>query len=389
MPQLLAPPAGLDALRPQMGTGRLALRSGRIVLACAVGLTLLGFVMLYSWSSARGLAVDPHGDANRYLGHQVQWICLAALAGLAAYAVPLAWMRRGAVPFLATMLVLVGLVLLFGHTVKGATRWFRFGGFSFQPSELLKLAVVLYLADRLARREEDATFGLKLPLYSILAPTGLGAVLVLLEPDLGTALFLIAETVVLLALAGVRPTRFMPFVVTVGPLLLFYAYTRFGHVRKRLMGTGDQVKEALVAIGSGGLTGLGLGEGAHKYGFVPEIETDFIFALVGEELGFLGTVGVVITFMLFTWFGSRVAWHARAVGPYACYVAAGAVFIVAFQAVINLAVVTGLAPTKGIALPFLSKGGSNLLMVSVCVGLLLNIARRTADAVGEDPWAVR
>jgi cell division protein FtsW len=153
------------------------------------------------------------------------------------------------------------------------------------------------------------------------------------------------------------------------------------------MGPGDQVREALVAIGSGGLTGVGLGEGGHKLGFVPEIQTDFIFAMVGEELGFLGCVGVVLTFMLFTWYGSRLAWHARALGSYACYLAAGAVFIVAFQAVINLAVVTGLAPTKGIALPFLSKGGSNLLMVSICVGLLVNIARRTADAVGEDPWA--
>ncbi len=378
--------ADLDALGPRPGTGRLAMRAGGVVLACAVGLTLMGFVMLYSWSSARGLITRPDADLHRDLARQLQWVFIAALVGWAASAVPLEWLRRWVVPMFSVVLGMLVFVLLFARAVNGSRRWIHLLGFSVQPSELLKMTILLYLADRLARREEERSFEVRLPLLSMLAPVGLGTMLVLFEPDLGTSLFVVAETVVLLAVAGVRPTRFLPFAATVAPLLLLYGYTRFAHVRERLMGTGDQVSGSLVAIGSGGLAGVGLGEGLHKLGRVPEINTDFVFALVGEELGFLGCAAVVLTFMVFTWFGSRLASYARAAGPFACYVASGAVFVVSFQALINLAVVTGLVPTKGIALPFLSRGGSNLVMMGIAVGLLVNVARRTAAATGEDPW---
>ncbi len=387
MAHALSTPAAFDMLRPRAAVGRLALAAGRIVLAMAVGLTVLGFVMLYSWSSVRGLTGHPSGDANFLLATQLQWVFLAALAGWAASAVPLEWLRRVAVPGLATVLVVLAFVLVAGHTSNGATRWIRIAGFSIQPSEVLKLALALYLAERLARREEDVRFGSSPPLGALLAPVGLGAALVLLEPDLGTSLFVVAEAAVLLALAGIRPTRVIPFAVTATPVLLFYAYTRFAHVRERLAGTGVQVHEALVAIGSGGLLGVGLGAGTQKLGFVPEIHTDFVFALIGEELGFLGCAAVLVAFMLFTWFGSRLAWYARVVGPFASYLAAAAVFVVAFQALINVAVVTDVAPTKGIPLPFLSKGGSNLIVVSIAVGLLVNVARRTAAAAGDEPWS--
>jgi len=375
----------LDALAPRAGTGRLALRAGRIVLACAIGLTVLGCVMLYSWGSARDL-LRPDMALRAGLGRQIQWVFLAVLAGGVASAVRLETLRRWIVPLFSTTLVLLGVVLLFGPRINGSHRWLRLLGFSLQPSEILKVAVVIYLADRLARREEERNFDMKLPLLSMLAPVGLGILLVFVEPDLGTALFLVAETVVLLAIAGVRPTRLFPFAITVAPLLTLYAYTRFGHVRRRLAGPGEQVIDSLIAIGSGGVTGVGLGAGLHKLGYVPEIQTDFAFALVGEELGFLGCAAVIVTFMILTWFGSRLAGYARAVGPFACYLAAGAVFLVSFQALINIAVVTGMAPTKGIALPFLSRGGSNLVMMGVAVGLLVNVAHRTAEATGEVPF---
>lgn len=387
MREALLRSSSFELLSGQAGVGRQAQRAGRIVLGCVVGLAALGLIMLYSYSSVRGLIVVRDAGPNYLLPKQLQWLFLAFCAGWAASVVPLEMLRRIAVPAFAAILVLLAVVHLFGHEVNGARRWIHVGGLSLQPSEILKLGVLLYLAERLARRDEESHFGSRTPLLALLAPVGLGTVIVLVQPDLGTSLFIVSEAVVLLALAGVRPTRVLPFAAVVAPLIVLYAYTRFRHVRIRLSGTSDQVQQALVAIGSGGFTGLGLGEGAQKLGFVAEIHTDFVFALVGEELGFLGCAGVVLAFMAIAWFGSRLAWFARAVGPFAYYLAAGAVFIIVFQAVINLAVVTNLAPTKGIPLPFVSKGGSNLLALSMAVGFLLNIARRTQEVAREEPWS--
>jgi cell division protein FtsW len=285
------------------------------------------------------------------------------------------------------------LTLAIGPEINQSRRWLQLAGFSLQPSELLKLAVLLYLAERLAVREADATFGDRTPVLAVLAPVAIGTGLVLVEPDLGTALFVAAIAVVLLALAGIRPTRFLPFAAAAFPLLLVYAWSRFAHVQRRV-GTflegakpGDQVYESLIAIGSGGLLGRGLGEGTQKLFYVAESNTDFIFAVLGEELGFAATASVVLAFMAFTWFGRKVAWRARILGPHAYYLAAGATFVVAFQALINIAVVTAAAPTKGVSLPFLSLGGSNLLVAGVMVGILVNVARRTAAAAADDPWS--
>jgi cell division protein FtsW len=371
------------ALPAQTGLGAQSLHAGRVVLGTAVGLVALGLVMLYSTSSVQGAVRG--SDTTFHLARQLRWVVLAGLLGLFAARVPLAWLERGARPALYAVVGLLGVTLFLGHEVNQSRRWIRVVGFSLQASELLKVAVLLYLASRLAERDEERTFGGPLPLLGLLAPVGLGAVLVLVQPDLGTALFVVAEAIVLLALAGVRPTRVLSFAVTVAPLLLLYGYARFAHVRKRLSGAGFQVEESLVAIGSGGLLGRGLGQGLQKTG-VPETTTDFIFAVIGEELGFVGTSVVVLSFMAIAWYGRRVAWNARILGPHAWFLAAGAAFIVAFQALINVAVVTASAPTKGIPLPFISMGGSNLLVCAFCVGLIHGIARRTAAAVGEDPW---
>jgi cell division protein FtsW len=361
------------------------------VLGVTVGLIALGLVMVYSTSAgleaARGSA-----DAGG-LVRQLRWVLLAGLLGWAVSRASESLLRRAARPVLAAAVLLLVLTLVLGPAVKGSRRWLYVGAFSIQPSELLKIGVLLYLADRLASREGAQSFGHPGPLLPILAPVGLGVGLVLVAPDLGTSLFLVAETVVLLGLAGVRPTRVVPFALTVVPVILVFAYTRFPHVRERLAlytegpGAGTQVHEALVAIGSGGLWGKGLGQGAQKVGYFSEAHNDFIFAVIGEELGFLGCASVVLGFMAFAWYGRHVAWRARVLGPHAFYLAAGATFIVAFQALINIAVVTATAPTKGVSLPFISTGGSNLMMACTCVGLILNVARRTAAAEPEEPWA--
>ena len=133
---------------------------------------------------------------------------------------------------------------------------------------------------------------------------------------------------------------------------------------------------------------MGLGEGAQKLGYFAEAHNDFIFAVIGEELGFAGCAAVVVGYMLLAWYGRGIAWHARRLGPHAIYLAAGATFLIVFQALINVAVVTATAPTKGVSLPFISTGGSNFLMACTCIGILLNVARRSAEAPADDPWGV-
>jgi cell division protein FtsW len=382
MSQALTHSPGFDAVSHRAGVARSSLRAGRVVLGVALGMSALGLVMVYSATVARGSGVGRAPDAAFI--QQLRWVFVGALAGTACALAPLKLFRRVVVPAFVVALVLLVFVLV-APQVKGARRWIHLFGISIQPSELLKLVVVLYMAHRLALREEGGPFEMRTALPALLAPVGLGAILVLIEPDLGTSLFIAAEAVVLLALAGIRPTRVLPFAIGAIPLLLLYGYARFQHVRERIAGPGGQVEEALVAIGSGGLVGVGLGEGTQKLGYVAELKNDFIFALIGEELGFLGCAGVVIAFMALVFFGSRLAWNARLLGPHPYYLAAGAVFVIAFQALINIAVVTAVVPTKGISLPFVSKGGSNFIVLACAVGILVNVAHRTAAEAGEDP----
>ena len=275
------------------------------------------------------------------------------------------------------MLLLLAFTLIGGHSVNNARRWIRVGGWQFQPSEFFKVAVLLYAADRFARRERATSFGHAPALLSVLIPVGAGVVLILREPDLGTSGFVASEMLVLLGLAGVRRRAIVPYVLFALPAILVYAWTRFAHVKRRIMDyasgheAGTQVAEALVAIGSGGLLGVGLGRGTQKLHWIAESHTDFIFAIIGEELGFLGCTAIIAGFMGIVWFGRRIAWAARAwipQDPFPFYVAAGATFIVTFQALVNIAVVTATAPTKGISLPFISVGGSNLVMSAICMG---------------------
>jgi len=377
--------AARPAPLPPVGDVR---HAGHVVLSTALGLVALGLVMVYSTSSALG-AIE--GTAHTgMLVRQLRWVVLGLGAAWIAAAVPLSWLRRAAVPAMVVAIVLLALTLLLSPAVKGSRRWLYVAGLSIQASELLKLAVLLYLADRLARRDAAQAQGLNPRLLPVLAPVGIGLVLVLVEPDLGASLFIAAEAVVLLGLAGVRPTRVLPLLLAVVPSVLFFAYTRFPHVRNRLhlytagADPGTQVHEALVAIGSGGALGKGLGQGAQKLGYFSEAHNDFIFAVVGEELGFVGCAAVVLGYMALAWYGRRVAWGGRVLGSYALYLAAGATFIVTFQALINIAVVTATAPTKGVSLPFISTGGSNLLMACTCIGLVLNVARRAARVTEAD-----
>lgn len=368
--------------------GRELLAAGRRVLGVAAALVALGLVMTYSSSSARlaGVGHDPNG----VLVKQACWALLAALACAVMARVPLEALGRWSKPVLTTVIVLLVVTMVLGVSVNGSRRWVSLAGLRFQPSEMLKLALLLYMADALARREQRACFDPGAPAVRLLLPVLAGVGLVFIQPDLGTSIFLVAECIVVLGLAGVRPSRVAPAFLMVLPLLLVVAWAKFPHVQRRFeMWTGGadaggtQVKESLLAIGSGGLLGRGLGEGTQKLYYLPESNTDFIGAVLGEELGFVGCAAVIAGFMAIAWYGRKITLGARALSPQAVYLAGGAAFVIAFQAVLNLAVVTNSTPTKGIPLPFISVGGSNLVLMLSCVGLLVNVSRRAASAAAD------
>ncbi len=363
---------------------------GRTVLGIAVGLTALGQVMIYS-SMAVKMSVNG-GDANPLLAKQATWVLAATAVAWISSTVPLERLRRHSHHLLAVVLVLLCAVKVVGTASHNSRRWLVLGSLSVQPSEFLKIAVVLYLADRLARREEDPFEG-RTPWPALLAPIGIGIALIMWQPDLGTSLFVAALAVVLLGLAGVRPGHLVPLAAVALPLLVGIAAAKFRHVGDRLefltkgADASPQLREAVNAVGSGGWLGAGLGAGTQKLWRVPEMQTDFIFALIGEELGFVGCVTVILAFMAFVVYGKRIAERAHdAAGSFPFYVAAGATFMVAFQALINIAVVLACAPTKGVPLPFISLGGSNLVTCFAAVGLLVNVTRTTARESAGDAW---
>jgi cell division protein FtsW len=279
--------------------------------------------------------------------------------------------------------LLLVLVLLpgLGVSVNGSRRWLRLGPLSFQPAELAKLALVVYLAAFLARkRDELGEFwrGMVPPL----AVGGTLAALVLAQPDLGSCLTLLVLTVGLLFLAG-APTRSLALLVgpalSLAALAVWLAPYRMRRVFAFLdpwqdpRGSGFQIIQSWLALGGGGLTGRGIGESKQKLFYLPEAHTDFIFAVLGEELGFLGAAAVVVLFAVLVWRGLRIG--IRAADPFGAYLALGITVLVATQTLVNLGVVTGMLPTKGLPLPFLSFGGSALLMTMLATGMLLNISQ--------------
>jgi cell division protein FtsW len=351
------------------------------LLAVVVALLSIGVVMVYSASAI--VAADRFHDPYFFLKKQLFWALLGSGALLLALRVdyrklePIGW------PLLIAAGVLLVLVLVppFAQPINGTRRWLRFGGVSFQPAELAKLALVVYLAAYLAtRREELADFrrGLLRPL----AVTGVLALLVLAQPDLGNCLALVAVTFALLFLGGGRMRHLAVLAATSLPLLALAVWLAPYRVQRIMTfvdpwsdprGSGFQIIQSWLAIGSGGLLGRGIGESRQKLFYLPEAHTDFIFAILGEELGFVGAVAVVALFAILVWRGLRVA--LRAPDTFGAYLALGITMLIATQTLVNLGVVTGSLPTKGLPLPFISFGGSALLVTMLGTGVLLNISQ--------------
>jgi cell division protein FtsW len=279
------------------------------------------------------------------------------------------------------------IVLVAAPEINGSKRWFGVGGIGVQPSEFAKLALVLFLADLLSRRMNKVN-----DMTAVVAPVGLvlgGLVgLTLLQPDLGTSAFLVMLAVVMVFAAGLH-YRYLVGVVGVGTLslaALILLSPRRAERLERIMtwidpwsdaaGGGFQIIQSFIAIGSGGITGRGFMQGLQKIGFLPEANTDFIYAIIGEEFGLIGTTLVLLAFVLIAWRGYRVATTMPDV--YGSFLALGLTTLLAVQALANISVVIGVLPNKGLPLPFVSAGGSSMFVSMLAIGMLLNLSQHTA-----------
>lgn len=348
----------------------------------AATVALLGVGLVLVWSASSVLAEEVHGNAYHFLVRQVVWAAVGLAVMVAAMRFDYRKLRRPGLVYLAVATAtFLLIVVLFVRPVNDVHRWLRLGALSFQPAELAKLAMVLFLAYHLERRGERINDFLP-SLFPALLLLGWFAFLIFIQPDLGTAATLVLIGCVMLFLAGVRLRYFAALALPAG-LLLYHAVTAAAYRRDRIeaflnpysdpRGSGYQVIQSLIAVGTGGITGLGLMEGRQKLFYLPYPYSDFIFAVIGEELGLLGAGAVLLGFVLLLWRGVRTAW--KAPDPFGTYLAAGLTLAVVMQAFINMSVVLALLPAKGIPLPLISAGGTSLVLTLLALGLVLNVSQ--------------
>ncbi len=354
------------------------------LLVVTLLLVTIGVVMLSSTSSMQ--ARDRYGDSNYLLKRQLVWILAGGVLSAMAAALPYPKLRAWCIPALAVSALLLIIVMIphVGIKVGGARRWLGLGSVRLQPSEFAKLALVVFLAHYLAkekRRIDQVRRGFIVPM----AVVGVTCLLVLAEPDFGTTALMGSVALAMMFVAGVRLRYLVPTIVS--GLAGFAVLVMHNPVRMKRMlaftdlekykaGPGYQVWQAMLAFGSGGINGLGLGNSRQKLFYLPEAHTDFIFPIVGEELGLIGTLGVLLLFGALVACGVIISM--RASDLFGQYLGMGTTLLLALQALINVGVVTAWLPTKGLALPFLSYGGSNVVMNLVAVGILLSIYRHGA-----------
>lgn len=357
------------------------------LFAATIGLALFGVVMVYSASAM--LAQSENHSQFFYVKKQALWTVIGFIAMVIAMQFDYNRLRDRRIVYGLLLLTSLGLMAVFAFPrINGAHRWIRFGGFSIQPSEISKLALVIFLAYFLERHagEERSFWRTFVPCG---AATALLAALVVIEPDFGTSLMLAVTFVVVVYTAGARVSHLAmaaaPALVVAAGLLIFVPWrlTRlvtFLDPWADPQKSGFQVVQSLIAVGSGGPNGLGFAQGKQKMLFLPFAHSDFIFAVIGEELGLIGTMTVLLIFALFLWRGIRTSLLAP--DRFGKLLAIGIVAGIVAQALFNISVVLSLVPTKGIPLPFISYGGSSLVPTLASVGILLNISQHAAGGPG-------
>ncbi len=350
------------------------------LLLLTVSLTCIGVVMVYSSSAI--MAADRFHDGFYFLKRQLLYALVGfVLMAFMTYFNYKNWRKLAVISLLGSIVLLA---LLFvpglGVRVGGAVRWLRLPGLTVQPAELVKLTLVLYLAHSLTRKKEKVRLLLKgyLP-YMIVLAVLLG--MLLKQPDLGSAMIIAGVALGMLIVAGVRWIYILPTILMTLPLV-YFLIMQVDYRRRRIMAfldpwddpfdTGFQIIQSMVAFGKGGVLGQGLGVGEQKLFYLPEAHTDFIFSVIGEELGLVGSFIVAALFLMLILCGIRIA--LRCQDPFGKNLAFGLTLLLGLEAFINLAVCMGLLPTKGLALPFISYGGTSLVVSLIAVGIMLNIS---------------
>ena len=353
---------------------------------------LIGFSIITVYST--DLATFGAGGKNYQLTKHLLWIFIGSVFLIIMSKIDYHYLQKLGIPVLVLSLLLLLLVLLpgIGTVTNGARRWIRLGHtFGIQPSEFAKLAVIIFISGYIAKNQSHMSefkCGFMIPIV-IIAVTG---ALVFKEPDFGSAAFIAILSIIMLIVGGIRIIYVFFTVVAIAPFVhktLFEVPYR----KDRLMafmdpwqdpsGTGYHVIQSWIALGSGGLTGLGVGSSKQKLFFLPESSSDFIFTIMGEEFGFIGVLVIMCLFLSLIWQGLKIV-HATK-DTFGFFLGFGITMMFGLQAVINIAVVSGIVPTKGIPLPFVSSGGSSLLFSMIGIGILINIAKQSLESVSLNP----
>jgi cell division protein FtsW len=356
-------------------------RARNLLFGSAVILIAVGVVMIYSASAI--YAFDRMKDSLFFLKRHLVYLAMGGFLAAWVAGLDIPSLRKHAKIILIAAIVLLALVLIpgIGSATGGARRWFKLLGFSFQPSEFLKIAIIFYMADFLDRKK-SSLHDIRHTVIPALFVLGMAAGLIFLQPDLGTAVTVALVVLILFFAAGFHWTHLSVLILSAVPVLL-YAMLAKPYRRKRILaffhpwedprGVGFQIIQSFLALGSGGIFGVGLGRSQQKLFFLPESHTDFIFSIIGEELGFLGAASVVILFLVFIFAGMVIVFRAKS--RFSQLLGLGLVSLIALEAVINIGVSIGALPTKGLSLPFISYGGSALLANMAALGLLINLSR--------------
>ncbi len=353
-----------------------------ILIAIIYVLISLGIIMVFS--SSYVMAYKWYGDSFYFFTRQAFSALIATIIFLVAMKIDYQYWRKFATPILLISLFLLIILYIPGvaRYIRGARRWLYLGPFPFQPSELAKVALILYIADCLTRKTDKDIGTFVRGILPVFLVTAFIFILIFAQPDFSTGIVVLGCSFIMLFIGGSRITQLFTLITFLTPpgiiMVLGKEYRRvrllsFLNPWEDPLKSGFHIIQSLIALGSGGVAGVGIAQSRQKFFYLPDQHTDFIFSIIGEELGFLGASIVILLFLVFLWRGFMIAWRAK--DTFGALLAAGITSLIVFQALVNISVVTKVFPTTGITLPFISYGGSSLIVNMFCCGILLNISK--------------
>lgn len=351
---------------------------------------LVGFGLIMIFSASSPIATIKHDSPWHYVMKQGVFALIGLFVMFIFMGIPYTWLRKVAPILLLFSMITLVLVLGIGTNINGAKRWFVLGGFNIQPAEFTKLTIIIYMASLVSRKGERIR-DFRRGLLPILIMVGMVMFLILKQPDFGTVLILFFIALTILIIGGVDLRHLFLLSLVLIPVFVYLAVSQSYRLQRitsflspmdNALGSGYQLIQSLYALGHGGITGTGLGQSVQKLFYLPEAHTDFIFAVIGEEFGFVGTLLLMIGYFIFIWRGYIAA--IRCGDPFGMMLGVGIVMMIFIQFVLNIGAVTGILPITGLPLPFISYGGSSLILCLASTGILLRISRETLIGVSRN-----